>query len=657
MQKRGQAFLFVLLGIIILFLIILGFYYRDTISQSLSQVQILQTVTLPEQARKVSDYAESCISTVATNGINILGIQGGYINIPDDNIPLTNSNPFSNKLAVVSNLKIPYWSYETVNQIQRAQIPSLGDMQNELSNYINNNLLECVGDFSNLGKEYNIKYKNPITKANIKENKVLVDITFPVDIEVKGNKFSLKSFSTSIDSNLGQSYNIAKEILDKENSDYFLEEKTIDTLVLEDSIPFSSTDFDCNIKIWSKNKVKENIKQALSENIPFIRVKGTDYILKDASRKYFEWNALRGSYGNVNVNLLYSENWPTFIDVFPSNGDVMQSDQFSKSTGAGPAAFLGSLLCINQYNFIYDIKYPVLITIDNNGYLFQFPIQVIIKHNQPKENKLGTLETFDTDKKICESKGNPITIYTSTSGQDNSLNSVFNASVSFKCLNTVCDAGRTNERGQLTARLPACINAIVYADKQGFNRGQNFISTNEESAITIIMDKLYDKNVEVRVIDKGIMRTPNPTEQIFFQLESKDKSFVSNFVYPSEINKLKLIQGSYKINSYVIDSSNFNIQIPPKEIERCVQVPQRNILGLLGATKEECVKVQTGSEVFNNVVKGGGSATFELNKKDLDSAEKIILYTHVSNLPNDYKTISDTYEGLENITINAPELK
>ncbi len=657
MQKRGQAFLFVLLGIIILFLIILGLYYRDAISQNLSKVQILQTVTLPEQAKKVSDYVESCISTVAANGVNILGIQGGYINIPEDNIPLTGSNPFSNKLAIVNNLRIPYWNYEAANGVQKTQVPSLENMQDELSNYINNNLLECVDEFSNLGQEYSIKYKNPVTKTSIKENKVLVDITFPVDIDVKGNKFSLKSFASSVDSNLGQSYNIAKEILDKENSDYFLEEKTIDTLVLGDSIPFSSTDFDCNVKVWSKSKIVDNIKQALSENIPFIKVKGTSYSLKDSSRKYFEWDALRGSYRSLNVELLYSENWPTFIDVFPSEGDIMQSDQFSKSTGTGPAAFFGSLLCINQYNFIYDIKYPVLITIDDNGYLFQFPIQVIIKHNQPKENKLGTLEPFNTNKEICEARGNPVTIYTLTPEQDNSLNSVFNASVSFKCLNTVCDAGRTNEQGQLTARLPACINAIVYADKQGFNRGQNFISTNEESSATIIMDRVYDKNVDVKIIDKGLIRTPNPTEQIFFLLENKDKNFVNNFVYPSEINKIKLIPGSYKISSYVIDNSNFNIDVPSKEVEKCVQVPQRNILGLLGATKEECVKVQTGKQVLNSIVKGGGSVEFELNKKDLEKAEKIILYTRVSNLPADYSAISNIYENLENITINKPELK
>ena len=100
-------------------------------------------------------------------------------------------------------------------------------------------------------------------------------------ISIEDSVSRINEFIVSVDSSLKELYDIAVEILSEENNNYFLEEKTLDLLVVYDEIPFSGIDFECSPRIWSKRNVIQTLKDVVHLNIGFLKIKGTSSISDD----------------------------------------------------------------------------------------------------------------------------------------------------------------------------------------------------------------------------------------------------------------------------------------------------------------------------------------------------------------------------------------
>ena len=141
-----------------------------------------------------------------------------------------------------------------------------------------------------------------------------------------------------------------------------------------------------------------------------------------------------------------------------------------------------NLLCINTHNFIYDIKYPVLISLyDENsldGFTFQFATQAILDNNQPRENRLGTEDIAATNKRVCESADMPMRIYAIDEETGASLN---HASIGFSCAGTFCDLGETDvvsvDDYALDVKMPQCLNGIININREGYGQSNLIIDT------------------------------------------------------------------------------------------------------------------------------------------------------------------------------------
>lgn len=647
-MKKAQVTTFIILGIILVIAIFSLYKAKDYFIKTQWELERQRTATVPAQAQDIKIYTDACIEEIAEEGVRIMGVQGGYINIPEDPIPVTPANPFSNALSMFQRgtLKIAYWYYKTANGIDKNQVPTLEQMENELASYIDENLDSCIDSFRNF-PEYNISASQPTTKAEIEDKDVLLTITYPIKMEYKDFGFQFDKFYEKIEVPLGELYNIAKLILEQENKDYYLEEKTIDMMVLYDEIPFSGTEFECGTKIWSKTNVIKGFKDVLSKNIPFIRIKGSDYTLTDPSHKYFEWNALDQSYNDLNINLLYSASWPFYLEVYPSNGDLLQSDLLTSKIQDSVMKFLTSLFCINNYNFVYDVKYPILFILEKDEYIFQFATQVIIDNNQPRENKMGTLDVTDEGTKICENPTTKTAISVSKIEADESLTPLENADVSFKCITTVCNVGSTDKKGEITTLLPPCLNGKVSAYKEGFHPGYIFVSTNEESSVSVLLEPYYTKEFKVNIIDKstGIVREPRPTEQIIFQLENTDDDYSTTIVYPGDEQKIKLIPGDYEVKSHLIENSTWGIIIAEKQIKTCVEVP-KGILGIFGAREEKCTEATIPSTTLDQAITGGAEFDWNIDRSLLASDNKLVLYTVFDTFPTTYDDLTNVYEKI-----------
>src|SRR3989344_8686679 len=112
MKKRGQVTTLVILGIIIIAVVGLTYYIINYgLKSEFEREQ--EKITTTSEFVPVKNYFDSCIKSVALDGAVILGSQGGYINIPEDDYPIIPTLPFSNRLQIFNNdaLEVPYWFY------------------------------------------------------------------------------------------------------------------------------------------------------------------------------------------------------------------------------------------------------------------------------------------------------------------------------------------------------------------------------------------------------------------------------------------------------------------------------------------------------------------------------------------------------------------
>ncbi|MDO9066398.1 MAG: hypothetical protein Q7U96_04870, partial [Chloroflexota bacterium] len=355
MKKRGQISTFVILGVIIVILASIGVVYKAEIMSKLSELQLVKGAALPPEAQKVNDFILQCAKDTATEGIGLLGLQGGFIELPVDKLPQGNINRFSNKLEAVPGVRTAYWYYQKDNGVSVEEIPSQEDMSQQLKNYIDASIEDCFDKFSAF-PDYKIDYRKPVSKVDIKEDEVQITLTMPTVVEIKGQRFNFQNFATSIKVSLGDLIEIAREIVANEIASNYLEEKTTDMMVAYEQIPYSGSDLSCGRKTWQVDKVISDFKDIIFENIPQIRVAFTDYTLPEG-HSYFEWPVTKKKYENVNAFLSYSKSWPFYLDVSPKEGGVLKAQQVTEKMGE--IGFLAkALFCMNDWNFVYDVKYP-----------------------------------------------------------------------------------------------------------------------------------------------------------------------------------------------------------------------------------------------------------------------------------------------------------
>src|SRR3989344_5235131 len=396
--RKGQVTVFIFIGIFILVILGVFIYFR---SELLVRTTQQANLGVSEQFRPVQQYYENCLTNAAVDGINLVGSQGGYLNVDEDNSGRDVVYGFRSYLDVLNdgNARVPYWYYKKDNEIDVVYVPSLADVQNNIQEYIGQNMGRCFEN-STLLSNYNVDYGKINSKVEVQDEKVFVTILTPLNVELKGVRETIPEISIAIDAPVGKMYRKAVEIFNKENNDYFLEERTIDYMGLYDEIPFTGANFDCNAKIWSVEQVIKN---------------------------------------------------------------------------SGITKAISSLFCLQGYHFVYDVKYPALITIVSKGYVFQFATQVVVKNNAARKlpYEIGELEEKEN---ICNNDNGILNLGVFGVDNNNELQPS-DANINLKCLNQICGLGRSS-RGVFAARTPSCLNAVVTADKQGYYSKEIVVNTN-----------------------------------------------------------------------------------------------------------------------------------------------------------------------------------
>jgi len=611
--KKGHVSVFIIVAIVLVGLIIAYFVLTSS-----------DNAGVPQNFQPVYNYYLQCIQSNTEEGAKILGSKGGYIENPTFDAG-SEYMPFSSELSFLG-IGVPYWYYISANGIVKEQVPALTEIENQLNEYIINEMKYC--DFSEFEKQgYTIVYDEPSVKTRINSNTIDVEVEQNLILSFGTEYFRKDSHSTKINSALGKFYEFAQKVYSVHNEGMFLENYTVDILRLY--APVDDTELTCSPKIWKVSDIREDLTEAISANIPAIKIKGDYYTLSSEENKYFEVDV--GEDANFDVNFFYSPDWPMKMEVWPSEDGLMTADPVGIQENLGMLGF-----CYVPYHFVYDLAYPVMIQLYAGDEMFQFPVVVYINKNKPREPAI-TDSVPQVVPELCDHKVRDITISTYNTTLD-----PVEAKIKFKCFDTSCSLGNTSIEGEdstLTTKIPQCVNGFLIATAEGYDTKKYLLSDMSESSSFLVLEKNYNLSLEV---ERGGNLLSDDYAVLNF-IKIGDTNTSKTFSYPEQ-KYITLSPGDYEITAYIY--SNSTIRLEGSTTEKCVDVPKSGLLGVVGLTEKKCFDMNIPNQIVSSAVSGGGTQNYYITESELSESSKLIISAKSFGVPNSATELQKNYNSI-----------
>lgn len=187
-NQKGQVTIFIVLAIVIVGLIVLFFVFKDKIS--------LSSETNLDESEMIESI-ENCVSESLIDGSRLIGLQGGYLELPQKYVKLNSSN-------------VAYGYYlgtNTLNQKSR--------IENEISSYIELILPYCFDETQ--FPEYVITENEVDSQVEINGRGISTSTKFSISATKEDSSFTIdKKFNSEVPIRLDSIYNVAEEIINKE---------------------------------------------------------------------------------------------------------------------------------------------------------------------------------------------------------------------------------------------------------------------------------------------------------------------------------------------------------------------------------------------------------------------------------------------------------
>lgn len=529
MNNRAQLTIFIILGLIILLSIGLVIYFTSREARA----PLERAITVPEDVQQIYDAVVTCTRDLTREGLEILGQQSGYIEIPQI-IARTPSSYVA--LDEFGTLKTPYWYFEGEDRT-----PSLETITRELQHHIKNNLAECVDEFRAFAPVFEVTPTgNILPVISITDDRVIVNVNWPLDIQTTERRTQMTDFVTSHTVRLKPIHELASAIMKAENEQEWFENLTLDLMSANSRIPLSGMEFSCGTKKWYLPEVRNELRNLLAYNLPTVRVANTQNTEPIASERTYERLKDQAETIRAQLEAGAKPNWPRNVpdDVYeinrmtldagvrdttlkaaftyPLNGqlflnaDPARGGILSTENMKGPRKYL-RFVCLNQWHFTYDLIYPIKVSIrdddafNGEGYVFNYAFPVIIKDNEPSRIFFG----------LREFRAPPLTTEFCTSFGDRTIDvrargfvegspiaeELDGVNVTYRCLNQECLLGQTYSDGsgaiRLFSYLPEGCNApLIIGQKEGYLSSEQQAT---ENRVDLSLTKLKKLNYSIQV--------------------------------------------------------------------------------------------------------------------------------------------------------------
>lgn len=193
-SKKAQITVFLIIAVLILAIFGMVFYIR-----SLSGIETKKAIDVPDDIAPLYQHVSDCIKDSSTSALYLLGVQGGYINLPDDYLDANYS-------------EIAYSYYES-----KSSLVSLDTMRSELASFISAAVPLCV-DFSAF-PDFDITSEDVNVDVDIADDKVFFDVEYPLTVKQGEIVNTIKDFNVHVPVKLGYIHDALSGIVDKTLSD------------------------------------------------------------------------------------------------------------------------------------------------------------------------------------------------------------------------------------------------------------------------------------------------------------------------------------------------------------------------------------------------------------------------------------------------------
>jgi len=595
-NKNGQVTIFIIIAIIIVGAVAIFFSFRGGFGIS----------EIPASIEPAYTSFLSCLEDDTLTGVDILESQAGYITLPDFE-PGSVYMPFSSQLNFLGN-PVPYWYYVSGNNIQKEQVPTKKEIENQIGEFIEGEIRKCRLD---IYKEqgFEISLGEPKASVDISDREIEIDLDMDFVVNKGEDSAFVRNHKITVKSELGTLYDSAKKVYEEEQKNLFLEEYAVDTLRLY--APVDGVELTCSPLIWNAEEIFDELQEAIEVNTLALGTESRD--------DYFTLDFPV----DEEVRFLNSREWPNSFEVLPSEGVLLTANPVGNQPGLGALGF-----CYVPYHFVYNIKYPVLVQVGSGEEIFQFPVAIVLQGNNPRESlDASAIETAVPE--LCKFKNTQIQVNT----YDTRLNPI-ESDISYECFGTKCNIGKT-QAGQLNEDFPQCVNGYIIARAGGFVDARYLFSTVSSGSIDVIMEKLYTINVGLNL--DGVRY--NNDAIITFVSGGSSKTVV----YPGQ-RTVELSEDQYEVQVYIYRESS--ITIGATTTEQCIDVP-RGVLGVFGLTREKCFDIEVPEQLISNALAGGGKQNYFVLESDLARGRTLEISAESLPLPETIEQLQDNHLSFE----------
>lgn len=188
-KKNAQITLMMLVGIFIVMVAALIFYFVSYFENKNSAVPLVF------ERQSIENYINNCVKKTAENGLKLLGTQGGFIRLQD--------------YMQTQNVKVSYL-YD-----KESKVPSIGQIQDELSAYVDSNLDSCFKKFDDFKKQgWDVQQGNIHSKTTVNEKDAAFEVDFPLKVTDRGHTISFEKFLVLLNVRLKYIHQLASYIVD-----------------------------------------------------------------------------------------------------------------------------------------------------------------------------------------------------------------------------------------------------------------------------------------------------------------------------------------------------------------------------------------------------------------------------------------------------------
>ena len=518
LKKRGGISVYIIIAVAIFLISILIFSLYDQGDQFKKDV-------LPPELRdhQVIYFVDECIKDTTFNGIKQLSLQSGHLNPYPDS-----PNPMSSSGVYLTDIFIPYWYYVDENQL-KSRMPPLykrdgpDSIEQQLSNYIIENLPSCINNFENFKDQYLIEEEEFKIDILIRERDLQINVLYPmriISLSDNSQRFE-NNFNTRLNVPLKEIYTFAKKITEKQIEMNLIEQHILNVISLYSGIdeplpPMSGLTIGSNdLRYWTRSGVEEIIKDDVLEFIRLIQIMNAKnfnpIVYADESAINSLKQGIYGSmvfkvddvlYENIEANFLYPSS-----DIYLNIGGnelIMPENRIPMRN------FITDLLriIIYDYSFEYDLTFPIIASLKaenvhkGQDLIFRFGMQANIRNNLPLNQELGLdFVEFQPNYEFSNPETfvyNPV--YIQTIDKDIGF-TIDNVSIFYNCGQEVFID--TTYFGYVYDFLPFCLGGKIIATHPNYANviyPYDNLDTSDEDII-LEMKPIREIEVEVRKIE------------------------------------------------------------------------------------------------------------------------------------------------------------